>query len=548
MKEIFLLTKVLLKSSASNTKKTDTKLVSKFFTFLTFLFVYVYLAGLMGYMTYKIFLTLRMFNQEKIFLNVFFIGIFGFSVFQTIFTSLNVLFFSKDIEALLPLPIKPYKIIMAKFNCLIISQYLMYAVAAIPVLGMYGYLCNMGILYYIYSFLIILVFPVIPVVVVSILVTIIMKFTNIIKNKETVQYITALFTIFFIIAIQFAFGTGNENLTNEELVNSLVRFNTSFERYLTFLPNVRNTISILDNYENINAIENLVVLVIESITIYIIISFVTSKVYIKTITSIMNNGTKIKKRNILKKDYKKNKTIKTYVNKEIKNLIRNPIFFMQCVIPPFLFPLVFLVPMAIALSKQAEETAVLIKYLSVYTNTSVGLIASIEVACLFYIFNFATITSISRDGSDAKVIKYLPIDLGKQLTYKSILGILFNIVPLIYIVVILALGLKMKILTILYFVILSILINIFNNLLVIIIDLKNPKIDWMTEYAVVKQNLNMFYQMLIIVSQMGLIFLAVKITNLNVCFAILSIIFIILIILVKTYINKNKINLFKKIY
>lgn len=548
MKEIFLLTKVLLKSSASNTKKTDTKLVSKFFTFLTFLFVYVYLAGLMSYMTYKIFLSLQMFNQEKIFLNVFFIGIFGFSVFQTIFTSLNVLFFSKDIEALLPLPIKPYKIVMAKFNCLIISQYLMYTVAAIPVLGMYGYLCNMGILYYIYSFLIILVFPVIPVVVVSILVTIIMKFTNIIKNKETVQYITALFTIFLIIAIQFAFGTGNENLTNEELVNSLVRFNTSFERYLTFLPNVRNTISILDNYESIKAIENLVVLVIESITIYIIISFVTSKVYIKTITSIMNNGTKFKKRNILKKDYKKNKTIKTYVNKEIKNLIRNPIFFMQCVIPPFLFPLVFLVPMVIALSKQAEETAVLIKYLSVYTNTSIGLIASIEVAYLFYIFNFATITSISRDGSDAKVIKYLPIDLGKQLTYKSILGILFNIVPLIYIVAILALGLKMEILTIFYFVILSILINIFNNLFVIIIDLKNPKTDWMTEYAVVKQNLNMFYQMIIIVSQMGLLFLAVKITNLNVCFAILSTIFIILIILVKTYINKNKINLFKKIY
>ena len=100
----------------------------------------------------------------------------------------------------------------------------------------------------------------------------------------------------------------------------------------------------------------------------------------------------------------------------------------------------------------------------------------------------------------------------------------------------------------LYIAILGSLINIFNNFLLIIIDLKNPKIDWMAEYAVVKQNLNMFYQMIIIVTQMGILIFALTIKNINICFITLSIIFTILIILIKKYTNKNKQKLFEKIY
>lgn len=548
MKEIVLLTKVLLKSSKSNTKKTNTSIISKFFTFLVFLFVYMYLAGIVGYISYQAINSLLLFNKPEVFLNICFVGILGFSIFQSIFTCLNVLFFSKDLETLLPFPIKPYKIIMSKFNCLIFSQYLIYFVVAVPILVVYGYLLNMGLLYYIYSILILLIFPTIPVVLVSLLLTIIMKFTNVIKNKETVQYITVFLSIIIIFLVQFTMGTGNQEITNEELAQTLISANESIEEKSSFLPNVMLATFTLNNYENVEGFKNFVAFVLGSATVYLVISLVTSKFYIKTVISIMNKGTKSKKKELQNKHYAKNKVSKSYLYKEIKTLIRNPIFFMQCVVPPFLFPLIFLVPSVIAVGNQGEETALVIEYLSSYINTPIGLIASIEVLSLLYIFNFATITSVSRDGADAKIMKYLPIDLNMQLTYKSILGILFNVIPLIYVVVILKVGLSINTITLLYIIVLATIINIFNNFLVIIVDLKNPKIDWITEYAVVKQNLNMFFQMVIIVSQMGLLFLALKITDLNKCFIILSIIFIALTILVKKYIAKNKQKLFEKIY
>lgn len=548
MKEVILLTRILIKGSQTNTKKTNTKPISKLFTFFVFLFLYIYLSSIVGYISYQAINSLILVNREEIFLNICFIGILGFTAFQSIFTSLNVLFFSKDLEALLPLPIKPYKIVMAKFNCLVFSQYVMYSVTALPILFVYGYLLKLGILYYIYSILILLIFPVIPVVIISLLLTIIMKFTNIIKNKETVQYITVIISIMVVFFVQFLATGQNDDITNEELATKLLEVNSSMEEYFKFLPNVASVIETLNNYDNFDGIKNFIIFISESAILYIVVSVISSKFYIKTVNSIMNNGMKAKKKLPLEIDYKENKIGKTYITKEIRNLMRNPIFFMQCVVLPFLFPLVFLVPTILALREQGDEFVWFIQYLSSYMDTSIGLIVIIEILCLFYIFNFATITSISRDGSDAKVMKYLPIGLNKQLNYKSIIGIIFNIAPLIYVICILKFGLGVNNLMLIYISILGILINLFNNFLVIIIDLKNPKIDWMTEYAVVKQNLNMFYQMLIIVTQMGLLFLALKIKNLNICFITLSMIFIFLIILVKKYINKNEQKLFEKIY
>jgi ABC-2 type transport system permease protein len=264
----------------------------------------------------------------------------------------------------------------------------------------------------------------------------------------------------------------------------------------------------------------------------------------------MTNGIK-KKNNInLKKQTKKNVLCKSYLIKELKMLYRNPIFFMQCILPPLLFPLIFLIPSLMSLRESGEKLYILQTYLSDYVNTSIGLISAIEIIELFFIFNFTSITSISRDGESAKFMKYIPVDFEKQCKYKILIGTLLNIVPIIYVTVLLKILLvKTKIITLVYIFVLSMILNIFNNWLVIIIDLKHPKLEWMTEYAVVKQNLNMFYQMIIIITEMGLIFaIGFKIYNLNISMIFFSTLFIILTLLIKKYIKNNQRKLFNKIY
>lgn len=146
MKDVLLLTKVLFKSSLN---KNDSKKESKIGKIILYMFVYVYIGGFVSYMSYVCISSLKLLNQEILFLKLCFSASILLGIIQTLFTSLNLLFFSKDIENLLPLPISPLKIIMSKFNCLIIAQYFTSIVFLAPVLVIYGILLNFEVTFYI---------------------------------------------------------------------------------------------------------------------------------------------------------------------------------------------------------------------------------------------------------------------------------------------------------------------------------------------------------------------------------------------------------------
>ncbi len=82
----------------------------------------------------------------------------------------------------------------------------------------------------------------------------------------------------------------------------------------------------------------------------------------------------------------------------------------------------------------------------------------------------------------------------------------------------------------------------------ILVDLNRPKLEWTTEYAVVKQNFNMLYQMIFgTIVILGFVVLGNLIKNTIIITLIYSILFLICIYLVNRYIKNNEVKLFKKI-
>ncbi len=330
MKDIILLTKILFKSSLNKNKKNG-KEGHSLGKIVLFTVLYAYLAGIVGYISYEAISSLMEINQEAVFFNICFVGMIGMTIIQTVFNSLNILFFSKDIEYLMPLPISPIKIIMAKFNCLIISSYIINAIVVLPVLVVYAVLLKLGIAFYIVGLLVLLLFPIMPVILTSIIVTIIMKFTNIIRNKDMVQYLTVFITLIFVIGIQIFSSSGSsDTMTNEELANMLIETNGLVELYSDYFITLKPINNALLNYNNFSGIINLLILFLESGVVYIVGGIITAKMYINAVTSLTTQGIK-KSRKISKdKDYKEKTLLKSYVKKEFINLTRNPIFFMQC--------------------------------------------------------------------------------------------------------------------------------------------------------------------------------------------------------------------------
>ena len=109
---------------------------------------------------------------------------------------------------------------------------------------------------------------------------------------------------------------------------------------------------------------------------------------------------------------------------------------------------------------------------------------------------------------------------------------------------------KLPIITLIVLFIVATIIAIFQSILMIIIDLKRPKLNWDFEYAVVKQNLNLVFPMLLgllNILVIALIVLLFKNINVYLGLIIIGIIFLIFTIIVNNYLYKNQFKLAEKI-
>ena len=81
-----------------------------------------------------------------------------------------------------------------------------------------------------------------------------------------------------------------------------------------------------------------------------------------------------------------------------------------------------------------------------------------------------------------------------------------------------------------------------------LIDVLNPKLHWTTEYSVVKQNMNMLWDMLFVLI-VGFIFFMIctYFENVHVLTLLLSGILVITIVFLDNFVKQNNINIFKKI-
>ena len=111
--------------------------------------------------------------------------------------------------------------------------------------------------------------------------------------------------------------------------------------------------------------------------------------------------------------------------------------------------------------------------------------------------------------------------------------------------------LKIPLIYLLLITITSIILGIFQSYASIIIDLKRPKLEWNSEYAVVKQNMNLMWPVILgLVNITIIVALAIICNFINsyIFIAVISLIYIFLTIVIRNYIKKNEEKLLEKIY
>ena len=553
---MFSLIKLVIKNSKAGNGPKDIK--ERVLSILSFIIVFGTLSTVMAVASSYIIFRLRIIKQMNAFTNILLLMNFFILFAESIFETLNSLYFSKDLKQFLTMPIKPWRLILAKIINIIKSEYMMELLMLFIPMCVYGYYDFFqeipDLLYFTYTIIVLLLLPVIPIFITSLIVSIIMRVTHKIKNKNKVLYIVAILTIIAVsmIGMNLKNDSIKINYRVVDFTDMLLRTNGMSEDLSEKFIFLKPIMNIMNNYYNIDGFKNLLLFVGETIGIAGLCLIVISKIYLKgAIGTIVGNGQggniKQSSRLTLKDVSKRNKNF-TYIIKEIKTLIRTPIFAIQCIIMPTLYPLiVYFIIMGFAFFSRYLDYNLLEAINNKFNNTQ-GLIVFIGVGQVFFMMNFTSIIAISRDGFNSKFMKFIPIELSKQFSIKSKLGIVLNTIPAILMTIFFNSITHNIINSLLIFAILM-LLNIMGEKLKIIIDLMKPWLDWKTEYAMMKQNTNVFYELFYTLIVLGVLFLFGRIINNMVAFLLtIAILLLVLNIVINILIYKKQKSLFSKIY
>lgn len=548
--KIAALTKIFLKSSFQNSKilHTNNKKSKNGMKILYFL-LFLYVAGVIGGICYGIISGLIQIQQETVFLGLFFVATAFLFIFQSIFSCMNVFYFSKDIEYVLPWPLSPKEILAAKFNVVLVTEYMMELVIGVIPLMLYGVLTGASVLYYIASIIVLIMFPILPILISAFFVMLIMSFAKLTKKRDSFQFFATILILVIVFGIQILAGNNQQEMTQEQMIQMLAQKNslvTMFQNYfITILP----TINALTNTNLLMVIGEILKIVGTTLIGYAVFILLGQKLYFKGVIGNLVGGKTKKKKVNVQREYRRQKIGISYVKKEVKTLIRNPIFFLQCAMPPILMPILFSI---IFFFSTGAEVKVQLTTNITMTNSSVTIFIVLAIMQFFSMMTYITsATAISRDGLNATFAKYIPVPLYKQFRYKVIPNIILNsIATLIIEGVIYYLFPELSIVFLLAILVIQISINTILSYLSLLIDLKRPKLEWSTEYAVVKQNMNLAFPMIFgLIGILIMVVLAIILANMNwaITLVILFIVFTTIAVGLDQYVKKHQVTLFKKI-
>jgi len=451
-----------------------------------------------GFLTASLLGVLKQIGQEGVVLswgiaiNSAIIFVFG------IFYVISTFYFSSDVEVLLPLPLKPSQIMGAKFLVVTIYEYLTTAVFFLPIWITYGIFMGCGPLFYLYGLIVYLLMPVTPLAAASVIIMIIMRFTNLSKYKDTVKILGGMIGVFIGVGTNIVMQNVMGTMSQEQMMDLIQRGDNSLVILTSgIFPTARWGAQAMIRYGEPSGLFSILLYAGFSVIIYLLILWLGQLLYLRGVMGLSETGSTRNKSNRLEleKEAVKGSVIGTYALIELKLLFRTPIYFINCVMINFLWPVFIVLPL---IFQPAEVNIIheLGNILNKPGTEGMILAGSFAAALFLSATNGTTSTSISREGQQLFVKKYLPINYKQQLTAKILPGFILGYVSVLIMVLFAIFMFKLPLwlgLLILAVGWLPVLFTCFTGLL---IDIYNPKLDWDSEQKAVKQNINVLYNML----------------------------------------------------
>jgi ABC-2 type transport system permease protein len=446
------------------------------------------------YLTFmsSLYIGLKTINQSSVYLSIGYVFItimilvFGFMYIFSEF------YFSKSMDELMTLPIKPRKIIVSKFISILVIQYFFVGIAFVPMLIIFGVGEGLGLGYAILSLLVFLTIPVFPLAIETLVIMLIMK-SFALKGKKDILNIVYMFLIIGVIfGVQFfmrgQLGSIGADNFQDALTNLLTNEQGLLMIIIQYIP-----LSILVAW----SLNQITLLSIIWIGCFILISlmgsglmvFIGEKIYFSSLINAKNSkkGKKLSAQAQKKELGKMSHQAMSVFKMDMRLLLRTPVYFFNNL------SVIIIVPIYIVFSLSFMQlTLTDLSDLNGFYKEMPMLINFIFIAFFAFFGGTATTTAttFSREGKGVWLTRIIPVSAKDQIIGRTASALIIQSLGMIFTLICVFFYLKLTVSSIMIIVFIG-LLGISPILLFgLFIDMRRPLLDWDNPQKAVKNNMN----------------------------------------------------------
>lgn len=407
----------------------------------------------------------------------------------SIFLIPSIFYFSKDSETLLALPLPPQTILSAKFSVCLVYEYAFTLIVCVPLYIAYANNAAIGIPYILLALAIFITLPIYPLVLSSIITMLLMRFVPFFKNRDRFNMIAGILSIILAFGFSFAMNSGTIAEDPNALISMLTQGNNSmislFSKIFPAIPFAAEALISSDALQ-------LVYYILITCAALAVLVILGKWLYFKG--AIGFSETKSSRKELSAKDFarvSRHSKVRTYLIKELRLLIRTPVYAINCigmcVLMPIMLLVIFITADADVLLQQLPDITPYLDGMLPY-----AVLAGMASGFLFSNLNMISSTAISREGTNISFMKYIPMSLKQQLQAKVLSGILMSVISMLLTMVCVYFPLTW------YFAAAaaSLITIVLGNYASLALDILHPKLVWEQEAAAVKQNMSGIVSML----------------------------------------------------
>ncbi|MBE3125386.1 MAG: hypothetical protein IMZ57_06970, partial [Acidobacteria bacterium] len=442
------------------------------------------------------FLILQPMGQERALLTLGFLAGQLLILLFGIYYVISAFYFSRDLEMLIPLPLRPYEVMLSKFAVIVINEYLTVMAVVLPVVITFGVLAKGGAGYWVNAVLVYAALPIIPLAVVSVLVVAMMRFINVSRKKDILILAGSILLIVASLALQVGLRR-SQGQGPEASAQAVAAFFTSPDSLLNrvgakFPPSIWAAKAVAGGFSG-EGLANLALLLGTSLALFAVIIVLAEKLFYRGLVGL--SETTGKKRRLTRDEMSRRvssgrRAGAAVFGREWRIMNRTPIFLLNGVLVVIIVPVIFVLMATMGSGKGGggggSDLSAILK-----TMTSANPLYAILAAALFMTvcgsLNGTSASTFSREGAQFWISRVIPVAPREQATAKFLHSYLIAMLGVVTASVVAAIVLHLKTAHLAAAAGLALVAGVLLTAVGMIIDLARPLLDWTNPQKAIKQ-------------------------------------------------------------